>query len=246
MSLPFGDDYAGLYDRFYAEKKYAAECDLVEAAARRFGAPGGKRLLDVGCGTGSHAIELARRGWSVTGVDRSPAMLREARAKAEREHAAIRFVESDARAFDAGGPFDVALMMFAVIGYLGDDAGAALANVRRHLAPGALFLFDCWYGPAVLKQRPGQRVLTVGETSRYARASLDEARQLVSVDYRVVGAGGAGTRELHTMRYFFAGELRSLLDTAGFELLSLTAFPSLDEAITDDDWNAFAVARARE
>jgi SAM-dependent methyltransferase len=188
---------------------------------------------------------MARRGWDVCGVDRSAAMLRAARAKAQRADVRVRFVESDARDFDAGGPFDVATMMFAVIGYLGDDTAAALANVRRHLAPGALFLFDCWYGPAVLKQRPGDRVLTVGDTSRYAQASLDALRNVVAVDYRLVDSGGAETRELHTMRYFFADELRSLLDAAGFELVSLTAVPSLDHPLTDDDWNAFAVGRAR-
>jgi SAM-dependent methyltransferase len=244
MTIPFGEEYAGYYDRFYATKDYAAECDLIEAVWDRHSGLSSRRLLDIGCGTGSHAIELARRGWNVTGVDRSPAMLGEARAKARQANVELRFIQSDARDFDAGGPFDIALMMFAVIGYLGDDIPAALATVRRHLAPGALFLFDCWYGPAVLKQRPSDRVLTVGDTSRHAHASLDAARQLVTVDYRVAGPGGTGTRELHAMRYFFAGELRSLLGAARFELLSLTAFPSLDRPLTDDDWNAFAVARA--
>jgi SAM-dependent methyltransferase len=245
MSVPFGDDYAGHYDRFYAGKDYAAECDLIEAVWDRHSRLPSKRLLDIGCGTGSHAIELARRSWSVTGVDRSAAMLREARAKAQQANVDVRLIQSDARRFDAGGPFDVATMMFAVIGYLGDDTAAALANVRRHLAPGGLFLFDCWYGPAVLKHRPGDRVLTVGDTSRYARGSLDTLRNVVAVHYRLVDSGGAETREVHTMRYFFADELRSLLDAAGFELVSLRAFPSLDRPLTDDDWNAFAVGRAR-
>ena len=60
----------------------------------------------------------------------------------------------------SGGKFDAALMMFAVLGYQveNDDVLAALRTARRHLEPGGLFIFDVWYGPAVLHQRPSERV----------------------------------------------------------------------------------------
>lgn len=249
----FGRDYAGHYDALYAEKDYCAECDLVEEAARRFGHGQRGRLLDVGCGTGGHALELAGRGWTVLGVDRSPAMLALAAAKPQR--GAVSWIEGDARTFDAGGRFDVALMMFAVIGYLHDTATLreALQNIRRHLAPGGLFLFDCWYGPAVLAQRPGDRTKVIERggrrITRSARGTLDSLRHLTTVRYRVVETEGdrvlSDTEEVHTMRYFFPEELRLLLDVTGFETLSMSAFPSLDAPLNEGEWNAFVVARNR-
>ena len=75
MTGVFGAEYAGAYDAIYAEKDYEAEVDLIERAAARFGDDAAASVLDLGCGTGGHAIPLARRGHRVTGVDRSPAML---------------------------------------------------------------------------------------------------------------------------------------------------------------------------
>jgi SAM-dependent methyltransferase len=251
----FGQSYAGLYDRLYAEKDYRAECDLIEAAHRRFAASAGNRLLDIGCGTGRHSVELAARGWNVTGVDRSAPMLELARARALAAGTEISFIEGDAQNFDAGKPFDVALMMFAVIGYLDepDALRAALANVRRHLADGGLFLFDCWYGPAVVSQQPEHRTRVIegpaSRTTRHAAASLDPSRRVATVRYRLVETVGervlSDTEEVHSMRYFFDDELRSLLAEARLDLRSISAFPSLDQPATDADWNVFVVAAAR-
>lgn len=251
----FGQSYAGFYDLLYAEKDYAAECDLVEAAHRRFGSLPGNRLLDIGCGTGRHSIELAARGWDVCGVDRSAAMLELARRRAETAGAAVTLIEGDAQTFDARGTFDVALMMFAVIGYLHepDALPAALANVRRHLAGGALFMFDCWYGPAVVAQQPENRTRVIegpsSRTTRAAQSSLDPELRVVTIDYRLTETAHdrvlSDTTETHRMRYFFDDELQSLLGAAQMELLSISAFPSLDRPATEADWNVFAVAAAR-
>lgn len=251
----FGEGYAALYDRLYAEKDYRAECDLVESARNRYSHFGGINLLDIGCGTARHAVEFASRGWKVTGVDRSTAMLELARARAVAAGLDITFIEGDAQTFDATGPFDVALMMFAVIGYLheAEEVERALVNVRHHLKPGGLLMFDCWYGPAVLAQRPEERTRVIdssnGRTTRYARASLDPSRQLVSVRYRIVETAGetlvSETAEEHVMRYFFDDELRLLLRDAGFRTLSITAFPSLDQVVSESDWSIFVVAAAR-
>src|SRR3970040_829102 len=79
----FADLYAGTYDSMYPAKDSLAECDVIERAFARFGDGRVHSIADFGCGTGSHAIPLARRGYAVVGVDRSDAMLAEARAKAD-------------------------------------------------------------------------------------------------------------------------------------------------------------------
>ena len=76
----FGRDYAAAYDDLYQDKDYVAECDLIERVFETYGQGPTRRVLDLGCGTGGHAVILAKRGYDVVGVDRSPEMLERARA----------------------------------------------------------------------------------------------------------------------------------------------------------------------
>ncbi|MCP5106376.1 MAG: class I SAM-dependent methyltransferase, partial [bacterium] len=164
--MVFEKTYSNQYDRFYLDKDYASECDLVEAVFEKF-ATKPRTLLDLGCGTGSHALLLAERGYRVTGVDRSPHMLETAREKAGEKNLEINFIQHDISALtqehpDLDTPVDAVISMFAVIGYLTGNAQLAetFANIRRFLTPGGVFIFDCWYGPAVVSQRPETRVHT--------------------------------------------------------------------------------------
>ncbi len=87
MSEPFAGLYAETYDALYGDKDTAAECNLIERLfATRDG--GVETVLELGCGTGNHAIPLAARGYWVTGVDRSGDMIAAAAAKAGE---AVRF-----------------------------------------------------------------------------------------------------------------------------------------------------------
>ena len=72
MTAVFGRDYADVYDAIYGAKDYAGEADLIERMLARHRVPRPCRVLDIGCGTGRHAFALARRGYEVTGIDRSP------------------------------------------------------------------------------------------------------------------------------------------------------------------------------
>jgi SAM-dependent methyltransferase len=252
----FQDDYAAGYDSLYREKDYAAECDV---AMRALGLPTepAPHILDIGCGTGGHAIELARRGCRVTGVDLSAEMLSHAQRKASETGLAdlIQFQQGDARSYRLPGePFDAAIMMFAVLGYVTDNEGlvAALKTVRAHLKVHARFCCDFWWGPAVLTDRPGERVRTVpmpgGELLRATRTRLDTLQNVAEVEFDLFRFGGgtpvARSREVHRMRYFFGPELRLMCTLAGLEVEWLGQFPALERAPTDESWNAMLVARA--
>ena len=250
----FDSSYASQYDALYGDKDYVAECDLVAAAAKAHGVAMG-RMLDVGCGTGGHSLEWARRGVACVGVDMSPSMIALAEEKVAGLPEAVRpeFLVGDAQTFTAGDEFDVATMMFAVLGYMSsnDAVLAALRNVRRHLRPGGLFAFDCWYGPAVLGVKPEDRVRVVegqkGQTIRSASTAIDSFRHLAHVTFRLWSVEGdrylGYTEETHAMRYFFPQELALLLDVAGFELSSISRFPDGGEP-GDDSWNVFCVCKA--
>lgn len=247
MSELFGAGYAEAYDAVYAAKDYEAECDLVERAFAEHSARTVKRILDLGCGTGGHAIPLARRGYEVVGVDRSASMLAEARAKAVDVEPRPSFVEADIRDLALEAEFDAALMLFAVLSYQleNKDVIGALSSARRRLVPGALLLFDVWFGPAVLTQGPSRREVRVGELVRTSSGELDALRDRCSVSIELATRrGDVVAREEHVVRYFFPNELELLLDLAGFELLRLAAFPEIDRAADETSWNVFAAARA--
>ena len=248
--------YASQYDLVYAGKDYSGECDLVEAAVTRSATTPVRRILDIGCGTGSHAIELARRGYEVTGVDLSQSMLDQAAEKSSPLSIAERptWLCGDIRDVDTGETFDLAVMMFAVIGYLTatEDVLQALRNVRRQLEPGALFVCDFWYGPAVLSVQPSDRirVLTTdtGRVVRTASTVMDVPTHTAEVTVSLMVLEGdrlvADVGETHILRYFFPKEFELMLSLAGFELCSMSGFPSLELPVTNDHWNALVVARA--
>lgn len=252
----FNEVYAGQYDGLYASKDYPDECDLIEKAIKRYAAIKPTTLLDLGCGTGGHAIELGRRGYDVTGVDLSQSMVNLAADKSTGLLPSQRplWICGDVREFKTGVQYDLAIMMFAVVGYLtsNGDVLAGLRNVRRHLKPGALFICDFWYGPSVLAVRPTDRVREVttssGKVIRVANTSLDIRKHTADVSFKLWtlehGQLVGETSEKHCLRYFFPQEFALFLSCAGFQLQSLSAFPSLDNALTSDSWNALVVASA--
>ena len=258
MSDTFGAAYAQQYDLLYKDKNYDAEVALLERLFQTH-ALKGNAVLDLGCGTGQHAIRLAKRGYEVTGVDRSTEMLRIARVKAEQSLDELspqpNFVEGDVTTVRlAGASFDAALMMFAVLGYqvTNEAVKAALRTVRAHLRPGALFVCDVWYGPAVLHVRPSERTKVVeapgGQVIRSVRTELDSFAQRADVEYRVGRLQGkevlSDMRETHSLRFFFPQELALLFEASGLELVELRAFGDEDAPPTEETWNVLAVGRA--
>jgi SAM-dependent methyltransferase len=256
MSEIFGSAYAEAYDIFYQDKDYTAECELLDRIFRNYGDGAIYKVLDLGCGTGNHAIPLAQLGYQVVGVDRSESMLAHALSKVAdlSSDARVSFMKGDIRSFDLKRQFDAALMMFAVLGYQldNDDIFSALRTARRHLRPAGLLIFDVWYGPAVLNQRPSQRVKAIpthgGQVLRFASGELDIRRQVCKVCFHVWQLEGktlvAETEESHWMRYFFPMELELFLKCSGFALIRLGAFPDFDKEPDETTWNVLGVAQA--
>jgi SAM-dependent methyltransferase len=234
----------------YEAKDYAAECDLVEAAFERFADGPVRSVLDLGCGTGGHAIPLARRGYDVVGVDLSAAMLDQAQRKAASSDVAVTLLQGDARSADAGREFDAVIVMFAVIGYQLENADvrALLRNARRHLRPGGVLVFDAWHGPGVIADPPGSGERDIetpsGPLKRVVSGELDVRHHRCTVRYRLV-SGDHEDRETHVMRYFFPLELELFCELEGLDLVSLTPFGTLDGEVARETWNVSAVARAR-
>ena len=254
MKTIFGTNYANAYDNLYRDKDYDSEVGLLQRIFRQYGSGEIRRILDLGCGTGNHALRLAKLGYVVTGVDQSTEMLGLAEAKAREQKVQVALHHSRVTEFKSPDKFDAALLMFAVLGYhtTNADVLGALETARRQLVPGGLLVFDVWYGPSVLVQRPGERVRVLdsasGTTIRATLGTLDPRQHTCRVGYRLWELAGdrvvARTAESHQMRFFFPQELALFLQIANFELVRLGAFPDLDREPDETTWNVMVVARA--
>ena len=236
------DSYAHYYELLYGGKDYAGESAYVASHLKRH-APSAARILELGCGTGAHAEHLARLGYIVHGVDQSEEML--SRAMARRSNlsgeisARLSFAVGDARSVRTGEQYDAVIALFHVMSYqtTNVDLQLAFATAATHLRPGGVFLFDFWYGPAVLEQRPEVRVKRLEDESikvtRIAEPTMREDEGVVEVNYTVfIEEKATGkmrqVRETHRMRYLFLTEL-SLLRPSAFEERASCAWMSEDE-----------------
>jgi SAM-dependent methyltransferase len=248
----FTAGYADWYDTLYREKDYAGECNYLEELFGRQGLSP-KTIVDLGCGTGGHALLLAQRGYAVTAVDRSASMLQSARAKADLAGMAMDFRQMDITRLEWQESFDAAIAMFAVAGYQSGDGEleAMFAGVWHSLRPGGVFIFDGWHGPGVLRERPAPRLLEIplgnGEVLlRLANPHLDALEQTVEIHYRLWHRRGltiiAESEERHLMRFFFQRELRYLLRHAGFTTVAIHPFREIDQPLQEHHWHFMAVA----
>lgn len=253
MSEVFGSLYADIYDSIYRNKDYDEECNIIRTLFNSYGDGCILSVLDLGCGTGNHALRLADMGYRVAGVDRSEEMLDIARVKSEEKGLPIALYHGDIKSVAIDQMFDAAILMFAVLGYqtTNNDLIQTLRNVRRHLRVGGLLVFDVWYGPAVLSQKPGERVsVAEGEDTTIIRLSsgvLDTLRHVCDVRFKAYKIEKRQlvdeATEVHRMRFFFPQEIAFFLESAGFEVTHMGPFPEREGELSDLTWNALVVAR---
>jgi SAM-dependent methyltransferase len=246
---------AEFYDDLYEGKDYAAEADYVDALIQRH-LPGPQSLLDLGCGTGRHAIKFAEKGYSVVGIDRSPEMIAKAQRNREQLPPHLRerltLEPRDIRDFRLGRQFDAVVALFHVISYQtsNDDLLAAFTTARSHLRENGLFIFDCWYGPGVLSDPPVVRVkrlqrglcrlLRIAEPRMRINDDLVEIRYEFLVSERRKRC--SEFHEIHKMRYFFIPELSLALRIARFRLLAVAEWMTAREP-DETTWNVSVVAQ---
>jgi SAM-dependent methyltransferase len=220
----FGN-YARYYDLLYRDKDYAAEAQFVHQLIQ-IHAPNTKSILELGCGTGNHAVLLAKEGYTIHGVDRSTEMLAKASDRLSyfpQELASkLTFSPGDIREVRLDRQFDAIISLFHVISYqtTNADLKAAFATVKSHLKPGGIFIFDCWYGPAVLSDRPAVRIKRLEDeeilVTRIAEPVMHPNDNLVDVNYQVFikdknNEAVTELKETHRMRYLFKPEVDFLL-----------------------------------
>jgi SAM-dependent methyltransferase len=250
------DTYARYYDLLYRDKDYAAEAQYVHKLIHKY-VPGARSILELGCGTGAHAVLLAGKGYRIHGVDLSPEMLERAKSRLAEmppeQASRLDFARGDIRTIRINSKFDAVLSLFDVISYqtTNEDLRATFATVKAHLRPGGVFIFDCWYGPAVLTDRPAVRVKRVENEeiaiTRIAEPVMYPNDNCVDVNYQLLIKHEASStieelHECHRMRYLFAPEIANLLAQEDVVLLHCEEWMT-GRPLGFDTWSACFVAR---
>lgn len=235
-------DYSEYYNLLYKDKNYSVEVDYIDSLIKQF-RPSTTSILDVGCGTGRHAKLLTEKGYSVHGVDLSWQMLEIARLSETTE---LTFSQGDIRSFRLNKRFDAITSLFHVMSYqtTNEDVVKSLLTIREHLNDDGIFVFDCWYGPAVLLDLPGIRVKEIEDEHlkviRVSRPKVDFNKSIVDVSFEVnvfdkTSRSLQTIHENHEMRYFFLPELDYFAKQLGFRTIDSHSWLS-SKPIDQSSW----------
>jgi len=246
---------AKYYDLIYYDKDYAKECNFLEEIFTKFSQKS-VSILDLGCGTGGHAIHLAKRGYDITGVDISKKMIEVAKSKITQRDGKIEFFVSPMQEFGLNKKFDVCISMFTSINYLlsYNDVKRTFTNIRSHLKEKGLFIFDCWNGIAVMKSYLPVRVKVYrdekDEIIRISETKVNELKQLCEVKWTYIVIQKNKVKdyfnELLRLRIFFLEELCYLLDICGFRVLKICPFMKIDKEIYEDTWDITLITELKD
>ncbi len=226
------------YNLFYNDKNYQLEAKYVHEKIEEY-TSSSKSILELGCGTGKHAINLAKFGYQILGIEKSESMLNKA-IKVKN----LEFQKGDIREIKLKNTYDCVISLFHVMSY--QITNESLVSVFRtafnNLKNNGIFLFDFWFGPAVIHQKPMVRTKTISRKNnticRIAEPELLLHRNQVNVKYTYYDFDNCTKNfriinELHKMRYFSIPELEFIANQTGFKLLNAEEFltglkPSFD------------------
>ncbi len=233
----FGPGYLALYDDYLAERT-PVEIDRLEALLA-LRPP--LRILDLPCGQGRHAIELARRGYDVTGVDLSPFLLKVAEERARADGIGLHWLEGDMRQPIAGERFDVVLNLFTSLGYFADEADdrKVVDAAAAMLVPGGRFLLEVINGERLMARFQEREWFTVGQAAVVERRSLDRTARRMVVE-RTVTTPNDTEVNLHAIRLYDGRDVSGIMRRAGFGRVDLYGDWS-GEPLTPDSLRVLAV-----
>jgi SAM-dependent methyltransferase len=245
--------YARYYDLLYQDKDYAEESRFVMRQLHLFNCEP-STILELGCGTGRHASEMAQLGVSVSGVDLSADMVSVAQIESKRLGVTnTSFEVGDVRSYRRREKFGAVVSLFHVMSYQisDEDLRETFVTAAEHLEKGGFFFFDFWFGPAVMADPPEKRLKQMeNEFIRVKRTAVphhDKNSETVTVLYNIsIEDRETGEVEVvaeeHKLRYMFPKQLGEMAIKGGFILEKLGSWMSEDEP-TERSWYAWAICR---
>ena len=212
------DFWRELRPMFFNPERWASTVDQVDKIVELLDLQPGARILDLCCGPGRHSLEFARRGYFVTGIDRTAEYLDEARASADKEGLSIEFKQIDMRDFRDESAFDAALNIFTSFGYFDnpEDDRRVIENISASLRVHGKCVIDTIGKEVVARNfrqsdwhRDGDGTIIIEERS------ICEDWSRINNTWTIIRDGNQKEFEF-TLRCYSAVELASLLTEGGF------------------------------
>lgn len=248
--------YSQYYDLLYKDKDYTTETDYIVSLIKTYNS-NADNILELGCGTGMHACKLAEYGYKVEGIDLSHTMLEMALERQSNSPVSVSeklsFYEGDIRSYESTKKFDTIISLFHVMSYMtsNEDLNQAFTTVSKHLKPNGIFIFDCWYGPGVLHDKPVKRTKAFEnekiQITRVATPGLFPDKNCVDVNFEIsILTKSTGNtqklHEIHTMRYLFMDELNSMAHNHSLEIIHAEEWLT-KKPLTEQSWYACFVCK---
>ena len=245
------DLLAPFYDSINADIDYSGWADFIEEVFRRESKNTPELVLDLGCGTGKMTLELASRGYDMTGIDLSCEMLDVARAAAEEQGKDVLWISQDMREFERYGTVDAAVSCLDCINHLTkpSDVKKTFDLIHNYLIPDGIFIFDI-NGKAKFENVYADRSYVMETDGAMCIWQNNYNQRSHLCDFYITlfnDEGGAYARydEIQRERMYTIAALKKKLIGAGFEFIGAYADYSFTPA-TDDNERIYIVARCKK
>ena len=220
----FNSYYSKFYDQIYSKKNYIEEVKFLHSIFLKY-KKNNPWIIDIGCGTGQHLIQLLKLGHNVTGVDKSGDMINLARQKLkENGFEKNKIFQMDAKDVHMiSMKFDFAILMFNVVGYI-EDLKQFFLNLKKILNKDAVIIFDFWDGKAIKKQKPipTKKIFKQKKSVLIKKSKgeiIDSNLLKVEIDLEIEEQGEKFfDKEIHFVRYYYLDKLKKIFLENGYNV----------------------------
>jgi ubiquinone/menaquinone biosynthesis C-methylase UbiE len=215
----FNDDYLRTMEKV-TDAQIAREVDFIETS---LGLEKGSTMLDLACGTGRQAIELARRGYEVVAFDLSLQMLARAGDEAQEQDVKLNFVQGDMREMTFEAQFDGVYCWNTAFGYFDEEKNALVVDrVHRALKPGGLFLLDVANRDFIIRQSPSLAWFEGDGCVCMDEMTVDFITSRMKVKRTLMLDDGRSRESEYSMRIYSLHELGKILHEHGFKVTEVS------------------------
>lgn len=229
------------YDVMHSHRNYSQECQFADNVLHKY-CPGTKYVLDICCGTGKHAIEMAKLGYKVTGIDASPDMIKFAEEKAKKVGVSIEFRCINVHDLNIVGEFQAAYCLGYTFHYMTtySDVMSFFTTINKALLSQGVFLVDFINGWSLIEGINRDKFVYQHEDTtifHFEQASLNKEKRVRHIDfYYVINYQDGHVKTISAeedLRIFFDDEVQMLLSSCGFEKIESFGNYTLDTKTSD-------------